>query len=187
MKLIKSKVTDVDNNVTTSEVKILGTAKLYAISMNSGTKAPYTLHFEQEIETKVNARGIIFKGSGYAIKSNNRKTALQAFTGERLVELELQDLMRQAEEAQGEMVVLDNKIEASVLFEGYEINISINETTTPANASSEPKRAGKDGPELMIGDQNIYVDRYLVAGNPTFNFLQHDEIVKPAPTPEKTF
>lgn len=188
MKLINATVTDSSNVITTKQVKVLGTAKVYAIATNSGTKAPFTLHFEQEIETKVNARGVILRGSGYAIESNNRKTALQSFTTERLEELGLSDLMVQAEEANGEMVILDNKIEASSLFEDYEINISITESITPANSSSQAKRAGKDGPELTIGDQNIYVERFLVAGEPTFTFLQHDEYERVStPIASKTF
>jgi hypothetical protein len=95
-----------------------------------------------------------------------------------LEELGFEDLMAKADEAAGSLVMLDTKIEASEIFEGMEVNISIEESTEAPSANAEPKRAGKDGPELKFGTDSIYVDRFLVAGIPTFNFLQHDEFVR---------
>lgn len=175
---VVAKIVNSNGEESIKMVRIMGSTKLYAISRNKGVKAPYTLFFEQDIETNVNPRGAILKGSGFAIEMNNRKTALQSFTAERLEELGHQELMDQADEAAGSIVMLDNKIEASELFEGMDVNISIEETTEAPSNNAEPKRAGKDGPELKFGTENIYVDRFLVAGTPTFNFLQHDEIVR---------
>lgn len=176
---VVAKIVNSNGEESIKMVRIMGSTKLYAISRNKGVKAPYTLFFEQDIETTtLNSRGAILKGSGFSIDTNNRKTALQSFTAERLEELGYQELMDQADEAAGNVVMLDNKIEASELFEGMDVNISIEESTEAPSNNAEPKRAGKDGPELKFGTENIYVDRFLVAGTPTFNFLQHDEFVR---------
>jgi hypothetical protein len=179
---VVAKIVNSNGEESIKMVRIVNSTKLYAISRNNGVKAPYTLFFEQDIETNVNPRGAILKGSGFAIDMNNRKTALQSFTTERLEELGYEDLMAQADEAAGSLVMLDEKIEASEIFEGMEVNISIEESTEAPNTNSEPKRAGKDGPELKFGTDSIYVDRFLVAGTPTFKFLQHDEFVRVAKT-----
>lgn len=175
---VVAKIVNSNGEESIKMVRVLNSTKMYAISRNNGVKAPYTLFFEQDIETNVNPRGAILKGSGYAIESNNRKTALQSFTAERLEELGYQELMDQADEAAGSLVMLDNKIEASEIFEGMDVNISIEESTEAPSNNAEPKRAGKDGPELKFGSDNIFVDRFLVAGTPTFKFLQHDEFVR---------
>jgi hypothetical protein len=175
---VVAKIVNSNGEQSIKMVRIVNSTKLYAISRNNGVKAPYTLFFEQDIETNVNPRGAILKGSGFAIDMNNRKTALQSFTTERLEELGFENLMAQADEAAGSLVMLDEKIEASEIFEGMEVNISIEESTEAPSANAEPKRAGKDGPELKFGTDSIYVDRFLVAGIPTFNFLQHDEFVR---------
>lgn len=161
-------------------VRIMDTTKVYAISTNNGHKAPFTLYFEQEIETNFNGRGIVLKGSGLAVDLSNRKTALQNFTRERLIELKLDDLVKQAEDAEGELVTITPAIEASELYGGYPINISIVESVTPREGSQnmDPKRAGEDGPVLTHDGQPIYVDRFIVAGAPTYRFLQHEEFKK---------
>lgn len=177
-----AKIVNSNGEESIKMVRVLGTTKLYGISRNNGVKAPYTLFFEQDIETNINSRGAILKGSGFAIDMNNRKTALQSFTTERLEELGYENLMAQADEAQGSVVILENKIEASDIFDGMDVNISIEESIEPHSSSAEPKRAGKDGPELKFGTEKIYVDRFLVAGTPTFKFLQHDQIEKSVKT-----
>ncbi len=169
------------------EVKILSSVLLYAISRNNGAKAPYTLYFEQEIETRTeNNRGAILRGSGYAIESNHRKTALQAFTTARLEELGFQSIMEEADNLEGKPFVLETKVEASNLFDGLDVNISITETTEQPSLTAEPKKAGKDGVELSFGSDLIYTERFLVAGTPAFKFLQHDEFERPSKriTPE---
>lgn len=174
MKEVQGKVTNADNVVSTRVVRVLGVCKCYAISKNKGVKAPYTLHFEQDIDTAANGRGAILKGSGYAVTQNHRKTALQSFTKERLNELKLTNLVEAADVAgPGVIVNLPKPMNASVLFDGYDVNISITETTEKPNANAQPKRAGEDGPILRIGDMEIYTERFLVAGDPTFDFLQH--------------
>lgn len=179
---VVAKIVNSNGEESIKMVRILGSTKLYGVSRNKGTKAPYTLFFEQDIETNFNSRGAILKGSGFAIESNNRKTALQSFTAERLEELGFQELMAQADEAAGSLVILEEKIEASEVFEGMDVNISIEESTEAPSDNAEPKKAGKDGVELKFGTEKIYVDRFLVAGTPTFNFLQHDQIVKEVKT-----
>lgn len=179
---VVAKIVNSNGEESIKMVRILSSTKLYGISRNKGVKAPYTLFFEQDIETNVNPRGTILKGSGFAIDMNNRKTALQSFTAERLEELGYEELMAQADEAAGSLVELETKIEASEIFEGMDVNISIEESTEAPNANAEPKRAGKDGPELKFGTEKIYVDRFLVAGTPTFSFLQHDQIAREVKT-----
>jgi hypothetical protein len=158
------------------KVTVLGPTYLYGISQNKGKKASYSFHFEQEIEIEQNKRDAIFKGSGLALKNSTRKTAIQSFTAERFGELGLDEYITLVDDAGGEVVNLKEKIDATTIFNVEEVNISISETTEEPYAGAEAKRAGEDGEELLIGDMNIYVERVLVAGEPTFEFLQHDPI-----------
>lgn len=179
-KTFKGTVVNSKNEKSERKVAVLGPVYLYGISLNKGKKASYSFHFEQEIEIEQNKRDAIFKGSGLALKSSTRKTAIQSFTAERFSELNLDGYMALVEEAGGEVVELKEKIEATKIFGVEDVNISISETTEEPFPGAEAKRAGEDGEELLIGDMNIYVERMLVAGEPTFEFLQHDPIKKRA-------